>query len=309
VKDALNKKWPKSTFADSTLQDPVQELFYYNLKRAKMNDEMALIVVQLDRASTTFRDNYKNILSGQDRLNAITKAYKWTDEYFTDLDKYKEEVEAYNAKYAEWQKKGTGRFNNYVENTRNIINQGLTNEEYAQEMADAKQADIKEGSGFGRRNMIHSKHIKPRLSEHHYKLYQDKYYIDLKKLDLGILEIRYTNNKHLTIKPMMISEKLCRVIIDLMHQKDITSKAIQDLTTKEQHLLKTVSFYFGKNIDHITEKANDLAEKWQIIKGEIMSGNDNVVLKRQARDMLLYFVDIGKMTRHDFTRYVNDLNL
>jgi hypothetical protein len=157
------------------------------------------------------------------------------------------------------------------------------------------------GSGIGKRI--------PRLSNHHFLLYQNKYYIDLKKLDLDILEIRYATNKHLTIKPIIISNDMKDIINDLIKDRDVSAKQVQGLSAKEQHLLKTVSFYFGLNVDNITNKANDIKEKWEIVRGELMAGNDNAQLKKQARDLLLYFVDLNIISRHDYARNINNLGL
>jgi len=164
--------------------------------------------------------------------------------------------------------------------------------------------------GRKRREIAHSKTM-PRLNPDHYKLlFQGKYYIDLKKLDINILEIRYTKNKHLaSIRPIGITNDFKKIVIDLMNDDEVSAKAIQDLSPKETHLLKTISYFFGVNVDDVTQKSNEIGEKWAIIQGELRAGNDNVALKKQARDMLLYFVEINKINRHDYARQIQALGL
>lgn len=135
-----------------------------------------------------------------------------------------------------------------------------------------------------------------------------KYYIDRSKLKKNVLEIRYVKNRHLIpVKPHVISAKF-RNIIENHLQGEFKASDTYDLTAKEKHLLVMVAPYLNINKDDLDEN-NEYHDRFEVIRGSILAGNNNESIKKEARKYLLHAYQTGQINRMTYTTMIEELDL
>lgn len=150
--------------------------------------------------------------------------------------------------------------------------------------------------------------LKNRLSEHE-KIINKKYFINVKKLKNRILDIRYLNNRHqIKIKQQALSEKMKNILLHLFENKAIDNKTYQELSSLEKHLYRQLLPYFGKERDDVDD-IEAFHDRFEVIKGEIMSGNDNLALKKECKAYLTYALNIGLINRSTYYTLITELDL
>jgi hypothetical protein len=50
-------------------------------------------------------------------------------------------------------------------------------------------------------------------------------------------------------------------------------------------------------------------KRFEVIRGEILAGNSNSELKREARSYLLHALNTGRISRHNYTTILHDMDL
>jgi hypothetical protein len=145
------------------------------------------------------------------------------------------------------------------------------------------------------------------LRRHDHKL-NDKYFIDRNKLGNGILEIRYNKNRHLTpIKSQYLSSHLKALITFATDHKTIDKSIYNRLTEQEKNLFRTLIPYLDiKDGGSINDGFH---KEFEIIRGEILAGNDSKLLKRKAKTYLLHALQTGLISRHNYTSLVFELDI
>jgi hypothetical protein len=148
------------------------------------------------------------------------------------------------------------------------------------------------------------------LKKHH-KIIKNKYYIDRKLLDNhGILEIRYIKNKHLAhIRPPTLHYKTKKVITDLLDDKKINSNEFVSLNDFDKDLIRRINKLFGGNQDLDDDEEELFNKNFEILKGQVMSGNTNHQIKEQLKMYIIHAIDIGKLTHHQGRKLMMDLKL
>ena len=124
-----------------------------------------------------------------------------------------------------------------------------------------------------------------------------KFYLDKNKFDNDLLELRYKKNKHIAqIKPMYLSGDLKKVVKDLIHNKTINNTDYEKLSNIDKNTIRVLNHKlgFGLNINH----DDTLDKRFEIIRGEILAGNTNLSLKKEAKQYLLHALRIGKLPRN-----------
>jgi uncharacterized protein (UPF0297 family) len=135
-----------------------------------------------------------------------------------------------------------------------------------------------------------------------------KFYIDSKVLDGGLLEIRYTKNGHLAnIKSVMVSRKLKDIICGLLAGRSVDHSEYLKLTPSEKHIISLVSAKFGQGLNEGAD--HDLNNEFEILKGELMGGNNSVLIKTKLRHMIYLQADTGKISRQSANKMIADLGL
>jgi septum formation topological specificity factor MinE len=88
---------------------------------------------------------------------------------------------------------------------------------------------------------------------------------------------------------------------------DVT-KDYHKLMLPEQNLLNVISKYIGFN-NNTLDNDEAFYDRFSIIHAQIMSGNDNIALKMEAKQYLLAAVNTNKISRSNYNQISHDLNL
>jgi Ni,Fe-hydrogenase I large subunit len=124
-----------------------------------------------------------------------------------------------------------------------------------------------------------------------------RYYLDKNKFDNGLFELRYKKNKHLSeIKPIHLTSEMKKIISDMVHTKTFNIDDYHKLNNFDKNTIRLLNNKFGLGININSDNALD--KRFEIIKGEILAGNDNLALKREAKQYLLHAMRVGKIPRN-----------
>lgn len=146
-------------------------------------------------------------------------------------------------------------------------------------------------------------------SQYEHQLCNGKYFINRKKLSANVLEIRYTKNRHLIpIKSQIVGKSLRYMIEEIIDNNNLDKAKYERLTKLEQNLLRSLLPYLGRDIDDVDDD-EAFYDRFDVIRGELLSGNDNKMLKREAKQYLLHAVNTGKISRTHFNQMITDLDL
>jgi len=178
--------------------------------------------------------------------------------------------------------------------TENEGNAG--NEEQSQEDEEGEGLLKKKILGTG----LKSKH------EHH--INNKKYFINMKKLNNNVLEIRYSSNRHLIpIKSQYISSNVKACIMDAMKKHTIDPQIFQKLTSVEKNLIRSLLKYF--DIDDELDNDEAFNKRFEVIRGEILAGNNNIALKKEAKEYLLHAMNTSKISRQNYINAIQELGI
>jgi hypothetical protein len=126
-----------------------------------------------------------------------------------------------------------------------------------------------------------------------------KFYIDLNKLKSNLLEIKYLKNKHLSsIKSYHISNGCKKVIEDMTHKKSFRHQDYNKLNNIEKNLVRKVMSMFEIYAD--LDDDDDFQKEFELLKGEILAGNNSNELKQKMNAYLLHAVNTSRISRHNF---------
>jgi hypothetical protein len=147
------------------------------------------------------------------------------------------------------------------------------------------------------------KHLQP--SE---KMIHTKYFINTTKLKNNVLCIKYAKNRHIIpIKEQIISNPVKKIIIQMMNG-NLDKQAFLNLTKIEKHLVRSLLPYFQYDRSEM-EDDDGFFERFEILKGQILAGNDNANLKREMKQYLLHALQTNRISRANFNSLLLELSL
>jgi hypothetical protein len=142
----------------------------------------------------------------------------------------------------------------------------------------------------------------------HHKVINNKYYVDTRALGSGLLELRYVKNGHLTpFKSMTLQNDVHKVVSDIVHKGGFSNADYAKLTPMSKDMVNRFGGFIGLPVNH--DDMDKFQKEFNIVRGELSSGNNSQMLKDKMRKMLHYAVDVGKITRHQMNKMMLDLNL
>ena len=169
--------------------------------------------------------------------------------------------------------------------------------------------EVYDGRGLLRKVKTTNNGKTPALSQYEQPLVNNKYFINRKKLNANVLEIRYTKNRHLIpIKSQIVGKKLRLLIETIIDENQLDKQKYETLTKMEQNLLRSLLPYLGRDIDEVDDD-EAFYDRFDVIRGELLSGNDNKALKREAKQYLMHALNTGKISRTHFNQMLIDLDL
>ena len=136
------------------------------------------------------------------------------------------------------------------------------------------------------------------------------YHIPKSKIKRNILEIRYTKNNHMTnFKSQYISSELKDVIMDLIKNKKLNKSLYNKLKPIDKHLMRSIMPYFETENLVDAESDDEFNKDFEIVRGEIMAGNDSILLKKKAKQYLLHAYNMNKISKKDFENMKWEMDL
>jgi hypothetical protein len=134
-----------------------------------------------------------------------------------------------------------------------------------------------------------------------------KFVIHKKKLLDNILIVKYKQSKAPvpSIKQQIISVPLATLLLNLIDTQDINYELIRDCDDKDrllfEELLRRADLTRVLNYDKTKSLTTDadLITKFDVLKGQILAGNDNLDIKKDLRDVIKVLVQKGKINKND----------
>lgn len=137
----------------------------------------------------------------------------------------------------------------------------------------------------------------------------NKYKIDKRKLDAGVLEIRYITNRHLIpVKPRHVSANFRKFLLEFLQSKTFDASTHYELNPDEKYLFNAIAKYIGFDLNQL-DTDESFAKRWDVIMGELEAGNDSRDLKREARKYIILAQNMGMMSRDNANGIIWQYNL
>jgi len=131
-----------------------------------------------------------------------------------------------------------------------------------------------------------------------------KFVIDKHRLDQqGVLHFKHKSLGNTKFKPFPVSEDTKELINDVLNTGKMNHKHFSKLPNNEQSYLYNVIQGAGL-LEHFKLKLpNDKEDenRFEVLKGEFLAGNDNVKLIRELRALIVKFSNEGKITKRQMT--------
>ena len=131
-----------------------------------------------------------------------------------------------------------------------------------------------------------------------------KFMIQTKFLNDNILLVKYKSYAPVpTIKRTNVSSLFSSIIQDLLISKEINYKLLSELDEKEQllftNLLNKSGLTNTLNYDKrkVELSASKLVEKYNILKGQIVAGNNNPEIMKDIEELLPKLVNVKRITQ------------
>ena len=131
-----------------------------------------------------------------------------------------------------------------------------------------------------------------------------KFVIDKHRLDQqGVLHFKHRSLGNTKFKPLPVSDDTKELMNDVLATGKLNHKHFSKIPNNEQSYLYNVIQGAGL-LDHFKLKLpNDKEDenRFEILKGEFLAGNDNVKLIRELRSLIIKFSNEGKITKRQMT--------
>lgn len=143
-----------------------------------------------------------------------------------------------------------------------------------------------------------------------------KFAIHRKKLDDNILLVKYKKSRGPVRKfeaQRKISDPFATLLLDVIDTGTINYELVKDLDQsdkdtfedllKRADLVRVLKYQRSKAL--ITD--DDLKTRFEVLQGEIMAGNDNIEIIREAKEMIKLLVSKGMMEKKEANEIISEL--
>jgi len=145
----------------------------------------------------------------------------------------------------------------------------------------------------------------------------DTFMIHKKLLESNILLIKYSKTYAMLpwLKRTTISDTFKNVFLDIIDTGTINYDLLKKSTYNERDIFNKVmhkcrlsqALKYDESKAHFTNE--ELVEQFNIIKGEIIAGNNNKILLIELKTLMHELVKIGKITQTDFDEIMLELEM
>jgi hypothetical protein len=135
-------------------------------------------------------------------------------------------------------------------------------------------------------------------------------YIDLNKLKINILTVRYvkTGGYIPTIKAQHISNDVKSVIEDIISNR-FEKRLFDKLETNEKRLIKRLITALKIDIDISSKEEDEYRRQFDILLGEMRAGNNNPDIKNKLKQYVVESMNSGMLTRREAFQLLYELTI
>lgn len=131
-----------------------------------------------------------------------------------------------------------------------------------------------------------------------------KYLIHMPSLKKGILNLKFPSFASIpTLKQTALSRDLLDLITDLLENKQINKRLYSRMSKEDQDFIYTIAQKaeidetLGMGI-RVNETQRDDMERFQLVRGQVMAGNNNPEILRELKQYIMKFMRDGTMNKH-----------
>jgi hypothetical protein len=143
-----------------------------------------------------------------------------------------------------------------------------------------------------------------------------KYVINMNQLkNRDILNVKFRSLGRIPqFKPQPISEALKDFVLDLLENGKPNHRVYDTLSVEERQLFEKLATYAGiinslKLKKTLTDEDIKDNERFAILKGEYLAGNNSQTLLKELRKLVVKFMNTGKITKTDGTNLLIELSV
>lgn len=141
-----------------------------------------------------------------------------------------------------------------------------------------------------------------------------KFILNVKLLYSNVLYVKYPTNAPVKfIKKTTISDTLKEIIVNLFETSEINYQLCYKLSEVEKHLFDQLIVRAGLNMqlnykrEKMNEDIKDIINEFNILKGEIIAGNNNPTIIQQIKVVLNKLVSCQKITQEESNDILNEI--
>jgi len=148
---------------------------------------------------------------------------------------------------------------------------------------------------------------KPKKVNLNHHIVNDKYYVDKNLLDnYNLYELRYLKNKHLKNKPITLTNKQMQDMVKkIIYSKEYEQNELNTLPKEDQYVIYKIM----KDMDLEIPVDNKFNQEFNMLMGQIKSGNSNDIVKQKMKRALSIAYDLGKLNMNQINKIKLDLDL
>jgi len=168
---------------------------------------------------------------------------------------------------------------------------------------------VETGHGLTKKRIIKGKGLVTKTSSKRL-LNGGKFQIDMEKLNNNILSIKYTKNNATipALRPERISNDVKALIKDIL-DTHFNHTFFDKLNDTDKRMVKRFVKTAKIPIEINDKDDEEFQKRFEIIKGEIMSGNDNKDLRNEMKMYILQAIKENLISRHDALMLFYQLSL
>jgi hypothetical protein len=142
-----------------------------------------------------------------------------------------------------------------------------------------------------------------------------KYCVHVDSLKKHVLNVKYpkTFSTVQLIPRQIISKPLSDMIFEVCHSQKFNHPMFDQLNNKDQKLFKQLALKsrFDDKIGVSTNDTdeNDKVERFELLRGSIISGNNDPNALRELKSLILHFMATGKLKRSDGNELLAELSI
>jgi hypothetical protein len=172
-----------------------------------------------------------------------------------------------------------------------------------------------QGTGFKKvarrviRGRGYTKHEHPiKKPQRHY--INDRFYVDLNKLQDGILVLKYASNDSSVphLKTTQLTEKAKEIIEDILKNK-FDERIYKLLTNEDKRLVRRFIKSTKLDIDLNDESEKEFQRQFEIVRGEFESGNNSPQIKSALKQYVIEALRENKIARNEAYLLLYELSL